>query len=243
MFQLEWQDIRTSVRLAERRPRFHELAALVEEISAPIGSFRGIFHHMGQRHFTDFAGEIRAFRSPIPEGASHAVGGRIIPFQATQQHQERHVREGSGVTGARKYKGLMPAHGLFEWGQRRFGQWHTVFPAAFHPCSRNRPYSLVKINLFPPCIQHFTGAGGLPTAMEDSEIDRMLRVEEAHDEPAKIKIQLSRGDVVKIKEGTFDSFEGAVESIDDTSGKIIVLIEIFGRSTPVELEYWQVEKP
>ena len=92
-------------------------------------------------------------------------------------------------------------------------------------------------------VGDFTGAGGLPTPMEDSEIDRMLRVEEAHDEPAKIKIQLSRGDVVKIKEGTFDSFEGTVESIDDTSGKISVLIEIFGRSTPVELEYWQVEKP
>ncbi len=92
-------------------------------------------------------------------------------------------------------------------------------------------------------VGDFTGAGGLPTPMEDSEIDRMLKVEEAHDEPAKIKIQLSRGDVVKIKEGTFDSFEGTVESIDDTSGKICVLIEIFGRSTPVELEYWQVEKP
>ena len=92
-------------------------------------------------------------------------------------------------------------------------------------------------------VGDFTGAGGLPTPMEDSEIDRMLKVEEAHDEPAKIKIQLSRGDVVKIKEGTFDSFEGTVESIDDTSGKISVLIEIFGRSTPVELEYWQVEKP
>ena len=92
-------------------------------------------------------------------------------------------------------------------------------------------------------VGDFTGEGGLPTPMDDSEIDRMLKVEEAHDEPAKIKIQLTRGDVVKIKEGTFDSFEGTVESIDDTSGKISVLIEIFGRSTPVELEYWQVEKP
>lgn len=92
-------------------------------------------------------------------------------------------------------------------------------------------------------VGDFTGTGGVPTPMDDGEIDRMLQVEEAHDEPAKIKIQLSRGDVVKIKEGTFDTFEGSIESIDETSGKIIVLIEIFGRSTPVELEYWQVEKP
>lgn len=48
---------------------------------------------------------------------------------------------------------------------------------------------------------------------------------------------------MKIKEGTFENFEGNVDAIDETSGKISVLIEIFGRSTPVELEYWQVEKP
>lgn len=92
-------------------------------------------------------------------------------------------------------------------------------------------------------VGDFTGTGGVPTPMDDIEIERMLRVEELHDEPAKIKIQLNCGDIVKIKEGTFDTFEGTVDSIDEASGKIIVLIEIFGRSTPVELEYWQVEKP
>lgn len=92
-------------------------------------------------------------------------------------------------------------------------------------------------------VGDFTGAGGLPTPMDDSEISRLLRLEEAQDEPAKIKIQLQRGDVVKIKEGAFENFEGSIESIDEMSGKIIVLIEIFGRSTPVDLEYWQVEKP
>ena len=79
--------------------------------------------------------------------------------------------------------------------------------------------------------------------MNNEEITRLLRQEELVNEPAKIKIPLNRGDVVKIKEGTFDTFEGTVDSIDEASGKIIVLIEIFGRSTPVELEYWQVEKP
>jgi transcriptional antiterminator NusG len=64
----------------------------------------------------------------------------------------------------------------------------------------------------------------------------------AEAEPQKIKINLARGDAVKIKEGTFESFEGTVEAIDEEHGKITVLIEIFGRSTPVELEYWQAEK-
>ena len=92
-------------------------------------------------------------------------------------------------------------------------------------------------------VGDFTGAGGLPTPMEDGEITRLIRQEAAVNEPAKIKIPLSRGDVVKIKEGTFENFEGSVDAIDEDSGKISVLIEIFGRSTPVELEYWQVEKP
>ncbi|HEV8067145.1 MAG TPA: hypothetical protein VGP76_05360 [Planctomycetaceae bacterium] len=50
------------------------------------------------------------------------------------------------------------------------------------------------------------------------------------------------GDYVTVSEGTFESFEGTVEAIDEEHGKIRVLIEIFGRSTPVELEYWQAKK-
>jgi transcription termination/antitermination protein NusG len=58
----------------------------------------------------------------------------------------------------------------------------------------------------------------------------------------KPKIPYSPGDMVKVKEGPFESFEGSIEAIDEQSGKVSVLIEIFGRSTPVDLEYWQVEK-
>ena len=78
--------------------------------------------------------------------------------------------------------------------------------------------------------------------MEQSEIDQMLgKNVNAEVEPQKIKINLARGDAVKIKEGTFESFEGTVDTVDEASGRVNVLIEIFGRSTPVELEYWQVE--
>jgi len=92
-------------------------------------------------------------------------------------------------------------------------------------------------------VGDFTGAAGKPIAMQEHEINRMLGLEGAKDaEPAKIKIEFSSGDVVKIKEGTFESFEGTIEAVDEASGKVTVLIEIFGRSTPVELEYWQVER-
>lgn len=91
-------------------------------------------------------------------------------------------------------------------------------------------------------VGDFTGAAGKPIPMQQHEINRMLGSEGAKEaEPAKIKIEFATGDVVKIKEGTFESFEGTIEAVDEASGKITVLIEIFGRSTPVELEYWQVE--
>ena len=57
-----------------------------------------------------------------------------------------------------------------------------------------------------------------------------------------VKFTVQVGDTVKVKEGAFESFEGSVDSLDETSGKVKVMIEIFGRSTEVELEHWQVEK-
>jgi len=91
-------------------------------------------------------------------------------------------------------------------------------------------------------VGDFTGAARQPQPMQDHEIARMLGSQSAKSsEPAKVKIDFQRGDTVKIKEGTFESFEGSVDAIDEASGRVTVLIEIFGRSTPVELEYWQVE--
>ena len=49
------------------------------------------------------------------------------------------------------------------------------------------------------------------------------------------------GDRVRVKEGYFENFEGDIESIDEANGRVTVMINIFGRSTPVELEHWQME--
>ena len=56
-----------------------------------------------------------------------------------------------------------------------------------------------------------------------------------------IPIPLKQGDRVRIKEGTFENFEGDVEEIDEANGRVTVMINIFGRSTPVELEHWQID--
>jgi transcriptional antiterminator NusG len=93
-----------------------------------------------------------------------------------------------------------------------------------------------------PGIGDFTGAAGKPTPMLPHEVARIVqKAEEKTEEAPKLKINFEAGDRVKINEGTFENFEGEVATIDEASGRISVMINIFGRSTPVELEYWQVE--
>ncbi len=93
-----------------------------------------------------------------------------------------------------------------------------------------------------PGIGDFTGAAGRPSVMLPHEVERIVaKQEEKSEKTPKLKIAFRNGDRVKIKEGTFENFEGDVESIDETNGCVTVMINIFGRSTPVELEYWQIE--
>jgi transcription termination/antitermination protein NusG len=91
-------------------------------------------------------------------------------------------------------------------------------------------------------IGDFTGAGGRPSPMLPHEVARITPSEEEDSSDApKLDIKFKVTDRVKVKDGTFEGFEGEVSAIDSQSGKITVMINIFGRSTPVELEYWQVE--
>jgi transcription termination/antitermination protein NusG len=92
-------------------------------------------------------------------------------------------------------------------------------------------------------VGDFTGSAGKPVPMQSHEINRMLGLEADKEvEPTRVKIDFSAGDIVKIKEGPFESFEGTIDAVDETNGRVSVLVEVFGRSTPVELEYWQVER-
>ncbi len=93
-----------------------------------------------------------------------------------------------------------------------------------------------------PGIGDFTGAAGRPTPMLPHEVSKIVAKQEEKSEKApKLDIAFSPGDQVKINEGTFENFEGHVEHIDQANGRVTVMINIFGRSTPVELEYWQIE--
>jgi transcription termination/antitermination protein NusG len=91
-------------------------------------------------------------------------------------------------------------------------------------------------------VGDFTGAGGKPTPMLSQEVARIIQTEEeVTSEAPKLDIRFTSGDKVKVKEGNFENFEGEVNTIDEASGRVTVMINIFGRSTPVELEYWQIE--
>jgi transcriptional antiterminator NusG len=81
-----------------------------------------------------------------------------------------------------------------------------------------------------------------PWPMSDSEVARILgQTEEVQEEAPKLKIDLKEGQMIQIKEGPFKSVEGYVEEVNPASGKVKVVINIFNRATPVELEYWQVQ--
>ncbi len=94
-------------------------------------------------------------------------------------------------------------------------------------------------------ISDFTGSAGKPMPMEPSDIDRFINKPELDDDeeeaPIKTAIPFKVGDRVRVKEGNFENQEGDVEEVDEASGRITVIINIFGRSVPMELDHWQVE--
>ena len=81
-----------------------------------------------------------------------------------------------------------------------------------------------------------------PWPMTENEVGRILgQTEEVAEEAPKLKIDLKEGQMIQIKEGPFKSVEGYVEEVNPASGKVKVVINIFNRATPVELEHWQVQ--
>ena len=91
-------------------------------------------------------------------------------------------------------------------------------------------------------VGDFIGSAGKPVPMSASDVDKMLMQIERPGEGSTLAAEFKKGDPVKIKEGAFENFEGAVDEVLAEKGLIRVIVTIFGRATPVELEYWQVEK-
>lgn len=88
----------------------------------------------------------------------------------------------------------------------------------------------------------FAGTKNRPTPMRPREVEAMLSQIREREEVIRPAISFEVGDTVKVADGPFQSQTGVVEEIDPERGKLRVSVSIFGRSTPVELEYWQVER-
>ena len=100
-------------------------------------------------------------------------------------------------------------------------------------------YHLIKNT---PKVTGFLGSGNKPMPVSEKEVQRIVGAIEEGVERPKPTIQFEIGETVKVTDGPFASFDGVVESVDEDRARLHVSVSIFGRATPVELEYDQVEK-
>ena len=91
-----------------------------------------------------------------------------------------------------------------------------------------------------PNVTGFVGSGTIPTPIAEEEM-KFLQKRMGADEP-KFKVDFEAGDLVRITDGPFKDYEGKVGEIDQAKGKVKVMVTIFGRETPVELDFLQVKK-
>jgi len=129
--------------------------------------------------------------------------------------EEVEVRGGQRRTVAKK---ILPGYVLVEM-KMSDETWHIV---------RNTPG-----------VTGFVGSGGKPTPLKEDEVSQILKQMEA--ETPRIKVGFKQGQSVRVTDGPFTDFVGIVDEISSGKGKVKVLLSLFGRETPVELDFLQVE--
>lgn len=146
-------------------------------------------------------------------GLSEQIVDVVVPVEEVME-----VRRGKKVSAERKF---FPGYVLVKM-ELNDETWHLVKNTAK--------------------VTGFLGGGGKPHPISDAEADNIFRqVKEGIDHP-KHSISFEVGESVKVTEGPFESFVGVVEEVDDDESKVKVSVSIFGRATPVELGFGQVEK-
>lgn len=91
-------------------------------------------------------------------------------------------------------------------------------------------------------VGDFVGTAGKPTPMTPPEVEKMLFDSRRPDEAAEVKMEFERGEHITINDGPFATYEGTVDEVMPDKGLVRVLVTIFGRQAPIELQYWQIAK-
>jgi len=137
---------------------------------------------------------------------------------------------------------LIPTEDVIEM---RHGK-KVVTPKLFYP-----GYVLVEMEMdndtwhlvrSTPRVTGFVGSGQMPSPLTADEVDRIVHKVEVAAEHPKPKLEYEKGESVKITDGPFKDFTGTVDEINDDRSTLRVMVTIFGRATPVELDFYQVEK-
>jgi transcriptional antiterminator NusG len=146
-------------------------------------------------------------------GLENRVGKILVPTEEVVR-----IKEGKKQTFTKKF---FPGYVLMEM------------------CLDEQLQQLVKIT---PKVTGFLGSGDDPTPLSQAEVDLLLKQVDEGAAPTNEKTQFEKGDAVRITDGPFFGFNAVVDEVHPEQTKIKVLVSIFGRSTPVELNFLQVEK-
>ncbi|MAC76224.1 MAG: transcription termination/antitermination factor NusG [Phycisphaerae bacterium] len=153
------------------------------------------------------------------EGMEHMVGRIMVPTEKTQSMKAGSRR----VTETKLYPGY-------------------VFVEMSLETDGRIPQDVFFLIKETTGVGDFVGTAGRPTPMAAHEVEKMLFDSRKPDEAPQVKMEFVSGDPVTIKEGPFENYEGTVDEVMPDKGLVRVLVTIFGRQAPVELEYWQIAK-
>lgn len=151
-------------------------------------------------------------------GLQDKIGQILIPTEDVIEH-----RGGKKVVSSRMfYPGYVLVELATEAGKVPDELWHLV---------KNTPR-----------VTGFVGSGQTPTPLSQEEVDQVVHRLEAGAEHPRLRVKFEKNETVKITDGPFASFSGVVDEINEDRETLKVMVTIFGRQTPVELEFTQVEK-